>query len=292
MSAPAPAFGKGQTTALRGALVCCVDDPFLTGDAAAFVHESDGLVICRDGLIVAVGPFEKVKSELAPGVEIAHYPECLISPGFVDAHVHYVQTGMIASYGRQLLDWLEDYTYVVEQEFADEAVARQVAAFFCEELLRNGTTTALVFCAVYPQSVDALFAEAERRNLRIVSGKVLMDRNCPAALRDTARSGYDQSKALIGRWHGRGRALYAVTPRWAGSSTPEQLELAGALWKEHPGAHASAISSTARISRSMSSGRDRRWSPSRTKVSTASPRPSRSISATAWRQGTSSSHMP
>jgi guanine deaminase len=235
MAASSSSAGPSRVTAVRGTLISCVDDPFLTDPATAFVHESDGLVICRDGLIAAAGPFEALKNEIEAGVEITHYPGCLISPGFIDTHVHYVQTPMIASYGKQLLDWLNDYTYVVEQEFADEVVARDVAALFCEELLRNGTTTALVFCAVYPQSVDALFSEAARRNMRIASGKVLMDRNCPAPLRDTAQSGYDQSKALIAKWHGRGRALYAVTPRYAGSSTPEQLELAGTLWKEHPG---------------------------------------------------------
>ena len=136
-------------TALRGTLVYCVDDPFLSDDATVFVHEADGLVICRDGLITAVGPFNELKSQIVPGVEITHYPGSLISPGFVDKHVHYVQTGMISSYGKQLLDWLIDYTYVVEQSFANEVEARRVAAF-CDELLRNGTTMALVFCSVYP----------------------------------------------------------------------------------------------------------------------------------------------
>jgi guanine deaminase len=118
--------------------------------------------------------------------------------------------------------------------FEDPAHAAAMARIFCDELLRNGTTTALVFCAVYPQSVDALFAEAERRGMRIAAGKVLMDRNAPEKLRDTAQQGYDDSKALIARWHGRSRCIYAITPRFAGTSTPEQLEAAGALWREHP----------------------------------------------------------
>ncbi len=169
------------------------------------------------------------------GTPIADHSGCLIAPGFIDTHVHYVQTGIIGAQGHQLLDWLNDYTYAAEQSFADEAVARHTARVFCEELLRNGTTTALVFCSVHAGSVDALFAEAERRGMLLVAGKVLMDRNAPAALTDTARSGYDQSKALIGKWHGRGRCLYAITPRFAATSTPEQLELAGSLWREHPG---------------------------------------------------------
>jgi guanine deaminase len=148
--------------------------------------------------------------------------------------VHYVQTEMIASPGKELLQWVENYIYPAEEAFADPTHARLVANVFCDTLLRNGTTTACVYCAVYPQSVDALFEEASKRNLRLVAGKCMMDRNVPEALRDTAQSGYDQSKALIERWHGKGRLLYAITPRWAGSSTPAQLEAAAALWREYP----------------------------------------------------------
>jgi guanine deaminase len=230
----APPSGNAPVTALRGSLVFCRDDPFLTDPDKAFVHEPDGLVICRDGMIQAVGPYAAAKPELPPDTDVADYSGCLIAPGFIDTHIHYVQTGIIGAQGYQLLDWLNDYTFIAEQAFADEAVCRDTARVFCDELMRNGTTTALVFCSVHAGSVDALFEEAQGRNLRLIAGKVLMDRNAPAALLDTAQSGYDQSKALIKRWHGRGRALYAITPRFAASSTPEQLELAGALWKEHP----------------------------------------------------------
>ncbi len=223
-----------RVTALRGTLICCRDDPFLTDPAMAFHHEPDGLVICRDGLIVAAGAFAEMRTQLPPGAAVSDHTGCLIAPGFIDAHIHYVQTGIIGSQAKDLLSWLEQYTFLAEQAFADEHVAAMTARVFCDELLRNGTTTALVFCSVHPGSVDALFAEAARRNLRLIAGKVLMDRNAPPALRDTAQSGYDQSKALIAKWHGRGRALYAITPRYAGSSTPEQLTMAGALWREHP----------------------------------------------------------
>ena len=229
------AADKSSFGAIRGTLIFCRDDPFLTDPQTAFVHEPDGLVICRDGLIEAVGSYGALKSELPHNATVADYSGCLIAPGFIDTHIHYVQTGIIGAQGHQLLDWLNDYTFVAEQAFADPAVAQETARVFCDELVRQGTTTALVFCSVHAGSVDALFVEAERHNLRLIAGKVLMDRNAPAALTDTARSGYDQSKALIDRWHGRGRCLYAVTPRYAGSSTPEQLELAGALWREHPG---------------------------------------------------------
>jgi guanine deaminase len=198
------------------------------------VHEPDGLVICRDGIIQAIGPYAALHSELPANADLADYSGCLVTPGFIDTHVHYVQTGIIGAQGLQLLDWLTHYTFVAEQAFADPAVAQETARVFCDELLRQGTTTALVFCSVHVDSVDALFVEAQKRNLRLIAGKVLMDRNAPAALTDTARTGYDQSKALIAKWHGRGRCLYAITPRYAGSSTPEQLELAGRLWREHP----------------------------------------------------------
>jgi len=226
---PAPTDG---VTALRGTVVTCRDDPFLTDPAKAFVVESDGVVICRNGVVEAVGAASALLKTVPPG-SVADHSGCLIVPGFIDTHVHYVQTGMVASYGEQLLDWLDRYAFPAEMEFSDPAHAAAMAKVFCDELLRNGTTTALVFCAVYPQSVDALFAEAERRGMRIAAGKVLMDRNAPEALRDSAQSAYDDSKALIARWHGHGRSLYAITPRFAGTSTPAQLDAAGALWREH-----------------------------------------------------------
>jgi len=219
---------------LRGTVITCRDDPFLSDPRKAFAVETDGIVICRGGLIEAVGPAPEMRAHVPTGVVVTDYSGCLIAPGFIDTHVHYVQTGIIASYGSQLLDWLDRYAFPAEVAFEDPAHAAAMAKVFCDELLRNGTTTALVFCAVYPQSVDALFAEAERRGMRIAAGKVLMDRNAPEKLRDTAQQGYDDSKALIGRWHGRARCLYAITPRFAGTSTPAQLDAAGALWREHP----------------------------------------------------------
>jgi len=219
---------------LRGTVVTCLDDPFLTDPAQAFAVEADGIVICRDGRVEAVGPAAKLRASIPAGTAVADYSGCLIAPGFIDTHVHYVQTGIVASYGTQLLDWLDRYAFPAEMAFEDAAHAAAMAKVFCDELLRNGTTTALVFCAVYPQSVDALFAEAERRGMRIAAGKVLMDRNAPEKLRDTAQQGYDDSKTLIARWHGHGRSLYAITPRFAGTSTAAQLDAAGTLWREHP----------------------------------------------------------
>ncbi len=220
-------------TAVRGRTVTCLDDPFQAG-GPALAHETDGLVVIEHGRIVRTGPASALLPDLPDGTQISHYPGCLISPGFIDMHVHYPQTGMVGAYGAQLLDWLNQYAFPTEMRFADRAHAVSIARAFCDELIRNGTTTALVFCTVFPESVDALFEEAARRNLRLIAGKVLMDRNAPAALLDTPQSSYDESKALIAKWHGRGRAHYAITPRFAPTSSPEQLELAGALWAEHP----------------------------------------------------------
>ncbi|HEX7340904.1 MAG TPA: guanine deaminase [Rhodanobacteraceae bacterium] len=221
-------------TAVRGHVVRLRDNPFVVGDAAALCDESDGLLLIRDGLVEAVGRWADLHDRVPADVAVMHYPDALIVPGFIDCHVHYVQTGMIGAAGLQLLDWLDRYTFPTEQAFADKAHADKVAKLFCNELLRNGTTTALVFAATYPASVDALFEEAERRHMRLIAGKVLMDRHAPPALLDTAQQGYDDSAALIDRWHGRGRLGYAITPRFAITSTPAQLEAAGALWKAHP----------------------------------------------------------
>ena len=150
-------------TALRGTIVTCRDDPFLTDPAKAFASEPDGIVVCRNGMIEQVGPAAEIMRSLPAGTQVTHYEGCLIAPGFIDTHVHYVQTGMIASHGEQLLDWLNRYAFPAEMAFKDPAHAAAMARVFCDELLRNGTTTALVFCAVYPQSVDALVRRGRAR---------------------------------------------------------------------------------------------------------------------------------
>jgi guanine deaminase len=218
--------------AVRGRLVSFADDPAESADAVRYW--SDGIVAIDGGRIVAVGDAQAIAPTLPPQTPVDHYPEQLIMPGFIDTHIHYVQIEAIASFGLQLLDWLKDYAFVAEQKFADPAFAAQQARFFLDELLRNGTTTALVYCSVHAHSADALFQEAERRGMAVAAGKVMMDRNVPDGLRDDAASSYADSKALIARWHKRGRARYAITPRFVVSSTPEQLEAAGTLLREHP----------------------------------------------------------
>jgi guanine deaminase len=224
--------------ALRGAALTFVDDLLRVGVEAAMRYEPDAIVAIADGRITHFGPAGEVAPRLAPPVRVRdNGAHTLMIPGFIDCHVHYPQIGIIGAAGEQLLTWLEKYTFVAEQKFADPAHARAVADLFLRECLRAGTTTAAVFCSVHPQSVDAFFEASSAQNTRMIAGKVLMDRHAPAALKDTAQRGYDESKALIGRWHGRGRQLYAVTPRFAASSTPRQMEMAGALWAEHPGTY-------------------------------------------------------
>jgi guanine deaminase len=223
-----------RPTAVRGPALTFTGDPFRDGLDATMVHEPDAIVAMAEGRITHFGPANEIAPLLPANIEMRDYGrDALISAGFVDTHVHYPQTPMIASHGGQLLDWLNKYTFPTELKFADKAFARRVAKLFLQENLRNGITTSCVYCTVHPHSVDALFEEAEEIGLRLAAGKVLMDRNAPEALRDTAQSGYDESQALIRKWHGRGRLLYAITPRYAGTSTPEQLAAAGALWREH-----------------------------------------------------------
>lgn len=232
MAAPA------RLTAIRGPALTYTGDPFQHGLEATMVYEPDAIVAMADGRISHFGPARTIRPRLPRGTKVEDYGrDALIMAGFIDSHVHYPQTEIIGAHGAQLLDWLNKYTFAAEQRFADKRHARAVARAFLGECLRNGVTTAAVFCTVHPQSVDAFFEEAGKLGLRMIAGKVLMDRNAPEALRDTAQAAYDDSKALAAKWHGRGRLMYAITPRFAATSTPAQLEAAGALRRELPDAY-------------------------------------------------------
>ena len=220
--------------AFRASIFHCLGDPGPHAERSAVEYIEDGLLVIEDGAIARHGPAEELLSSLADGTPLEDLSGKLIVPGLIDCHVHYSQLDIIASYGEQLLDWLNRYAYPAEERFVDADHARAVADFFLDELLQNGTTTALVFTTVFPQSVDAIFAAAEERNMRLIAGKVLMDRLCPEELRDDAETGYRDSKALIERWHGKGRLGYAITPRFALTSTEEQLGAAGRLAAEYP----------------------------------------------------------
>ncbi len=221
-------------TALHASVLHCLSDPDRDGDQAIeFIQ--DGILLIEDGHVIQCADAAKVK--VPDSAQSIHLHNKLIVPGFVDTHVHYPQTGMIASYGSQLLDWLERYTFPEETRFADPAIAADTSRFFLDELLRNGTTTALVFGTVHPVSVDAFFAEAQQRKLRMICGKVMMDRNAPEALLDTPQTSLADSQSLIDRWHGKDRLGYAVTPRFAPTSTAEQLSVATQLLDDNPGVH-------------------------------------------------------
>ncbi len=237
MAAGSKLTRSDEKLAIRGQVLQFAADPFHCDPDSACRFWSDGLVVVEAGLVREVGQAEDLLPALASDIEIHHYPGKLVMAGFVDTHVHYPQIEVIASYGAQLIEWLNDYTFPAEGKFGDPDYAREAANLFLAESLRNGITTAAVYCTVHPESVDAFFEACAPLDLRMIAGKVMMDRNAPDFLTDTAQSAYDDSKALIERWHGKGRALYGLTPRFAPTSTAAQLEATGTLWRETPGVY-------------------------------------------------------
>ncbi len=222
-----------KTRALRSGLLWFEGDPYRRGgDAVRFIP--DGVAVTAGGKLELVGDAEDVLPDLPAGTEIFDRRGCIALAGFVDAHVHYPQTEVIASRASDLLQWLETHTFPAELRFSDPAHAAAGAAFFLDEMLRAGTTSALVFCTTSPVSAEALFTDASRRGLRLVAGKTWMDRNAPDGLLDNPESAEADSRSLIRRWHGNGRLGYAITPRFAITSTPEQLARAGRLATEFP----------------------------------------------------------
>lgn len=224
-----------QERLIRGRSLSFADAPREDAPDAVIYHE-DGAILVREGRIAAAGDFRAV-ARLAPGAPVTDHRPHLVLPGFIDAHIHFPQLQVIGSYGAQLLDWLERYVFVEEAKFAAPEVAAAMAPRFYDELLRHGTTTAAAFCSVHPASVDAYFAEGLRRGMRMIGGKVMMDRNAPENLRDSAQQGYDESLALIAKWRDRGRLHYAISPRFAITSSEAQMEAAGALIRAHPDLH-------------------------------------------------------
>jgi guanine deaminase len=216
----------GQTLGFSG-------NPF-NGDWAENIQfDSAGGVVIEGARITQTGNGAALRAA-HPDAVVTDYGDALISAGFVDAHMHYPQTGIIASWGKQLIDWLNTYTFPEEARFGDRAYADRVAAQTLDLAVAHGTTTLTSFCTIHPQSVDAFFEAGALRNMAVIAGKTCMNRNAPSNLRDTAQSAYDDSKTLLERWHGKGRATYAITPRFSPTSTPEQLTALGALWAEHP----------------------------------------------------------
>ncbi|MFK7938685.1 MAG: guanine deaminase [Roseovarius sp.] len=220
-----------QTHLLTGQVVCFDPSaPVTELPGSVQLHEA---VAVADGHILAVGP-RRALQDRYPTAHRHDYADALILPGFVDAHMHYPQTGIIASWGKRLVDWLNTYTFPEELLFEDPAYCATIAARYLDLALANGTTTMSSFCTIHPSSVTAFFEAAQLRNMRVVAGKTCMDRNAPDGLRDTAQTAYDQSEAAIRQWHGQGRLSYAITPRFSPTSSPEQLHALGALWAAYP----------------------------------------------------------
>ncbi len=218
--------------AYRAAIFHLLDDPARGGESAHAFHP-DGLLIVDRGHVIAAGDHATLAPTLGD-TPVETLPGRLITPGFIDLHIHFPQTDCIAAHGGQLLEWLETHVFPAEAAFADPAHAAEAAGFFIAELLRNGTTTALVFGSSHKTSVEALFAEALARNMRLIAGKVLMDRHAPAALTDTVESGRRDTLDLIADWAGKGRLGYAVTPRFVVTSSEAQLAMAAEVLAAHP----------------------------------------------------------
>lgn len=224
---------KHHPIAYRASIAHFVDDPKVAGDAAVEYY-TDGILVIDEGKVVALGDAETLLGSLDHPTSLVDYSGRLIMPGMIDTHAHFPQAEIIGSYGEQLLDWLQYYTFPAEEKFADKSYASHIAQLFLDELLRHGTTTAMVYGSVHATSVDAFFSAAHARNMRMICGKVMMDRHAPPALCDTPESAYQDSRELIERWHGKGRQHYAITPRFAITSSCEQLALAGQLHSEYP----------------------------------------------------------
>jgi len=222
------------TKLLRGRTLSFKSRPQARDDHASYVYEEDGALLIENGRITEAGTYADVKFKSPIGVEVIDHRPHLLMAGFIDPHIHFPQMQVTASYAANLLEWLNTYTFVEEQRFADASHSARFAMLFFDELLRHGTTTAAAYCSVHKGSADAFFTEAQRRNLLMIGGKVMMDRNAPEALTDTAQSSYDDTRAVIENWHGKGRNHVAITPRFAITSTPAQLEAAGTLAREHP----------------------------------------------------------
>ena len=222
---------------IRGRLLSFRRLPEHAGDRESYLYEEDGALLVRDGKIAAAGAYANVKPKAgADATEIDHRPH-LILPGCIDTHVHFPQMQVIGSYAANLLEWLNTYTFPEECKFVETAHAERIATHLFDELLRHGTTTAVAYCSVHKTSADAYFAEALKRGMCMVGGKVMMDRNAPQGLTDTPEMGYDETRAVIAEWHGKGRNHVAITPRFAITSTPAQMEMAAALAREFPDLH-------------------------------------------------------
>ena len=221
----------------RSSILHLLGDPTSIPEDEAYQYYEDGLLVINEGRVVEVGSADRLLLSLPKDTNVINHSNTLLLPGFIDTHIHFPQSEIIAAHGKQLMDWLNELVFPAESKYGNKDYAELMADMFINQLLRNGTTTASVFCSVHPESVDALFEKCHEKNLRMIAGKVMMDRNCPVNLRDSAETSYRESKKLIERWHNRGRLRYAITPRFAVTSSPAQLGQVRQLMLEHPDAY-------------------------------------------------------
>ena len=218
---------------LKGTILSFKKNPFFNNiEESVNIIENGGILI-KNGIIAEVDNFLTIKKK-NPLAKTYDYGRHLITAGFIDCHMHYPQTGIISSFGKRLIDWLNDYTFPEEKKFIDPEYASKIASLTLNLCLQNGTTTVSSFCTSSPTSVNKFFEEANKREMCVVAGKTCMNRNAPDYLLDTVNSSYDESKKLIEKWHKTNRLVYTISPRFAPTSTPEQLECLGNLWSEFP----------------------------------------------------------
>lgn len=223
-----------KAKAYCGRVFHCVNDPAINSDQAWEYFEK-GVLVIDDGYVVTAGLAESIMPQLPSSIAVEYFNHHLLVPGFIDTHIHYPQTEIVGAYGEKLLTWLETYTFPTELKFTDKNYAKKISHFFLEELFRNGTTTALVFGTSHKHSVHAFFEAAKAKQCRMICGKVMMDRHAPPELCDTVESSYDDSLECIENWHGVDRLQYAVTPRFAPTSTEAQLQKASELLNQFEG---------------------------------------------------------
>ena len=229
--------GAANGRVVRGAVLTYRDDPAVAGPRRAVrFHRKGAVAVGADGRIAWRGPHGRLPERFRDLPSDDH-GDALVLPGFIDAHIHFPQYRMLAAPGTDLLDWLNRFTFPEESRYASATHARAAAERFLDRLVQHGTTAALVFSSVHAGAADALFAAAERRGHAVVSGKTMMDRNAPEALCDDPVSGTRESEALLARWHRRARLRYAITVRFAVTSTEAQLRAAGELAAAHPDCH-------------------------------------------------------
>jgi len=219
---------------IRGRTLTFRRRPYSVNDTESYNFIEDGALLVTNGIISKLDSFSNIIAEAPKDITIYDHRPHLLVPGFIDTHLHFPQMQIVSSYASNLLEWLNTYTFVEEQKYKDYFHGENMAKHFFNTLIMHGTTTAATFCTTHPESVEAFFKESHRRNMLMIGGKVMMDQNAPTELLDTPKSGYDDTKRLINKWHNVGRQYYAISPRFAITSTPEQLEMTNTLINEHP----------------------------------------------------------